>query len=341
MNELNMNESTNKESTNNESTNKSKNEEKSFNKKIRAFINEKCQFLIHLLFITICIIIYFLIGCGTLYGSKLAFSNILPTDVTQFPYTDIRTGLKPNIESDIFKVLSDPVIASKMQFPFDEYNTSNFLINWTRKMKNTLDVGDTNYYYYLFMNYFTNLYVVMINFNYKMLNFNLNALNLLPNDLSKIIIGPIILIIMQVITSIINPFYFIFSWFYNLGTFLDFEKSEKVLEKSLDFKGILSIFNPIINPLLNLSNMYISFVLLITMIILFFIMSPLTFTAIGVMLFIVNTSWFFYKSIINNNEKATMFETMMTLFDFYKLWIIGAIIISMLGLSIPSLIKSN
>ena len=307
-------------------------DEKSFNKKVRAFFAEISQFLIQLSIIVLCIIIYFLIGSSTLYGANIGFSNILPTDPTQFPYTNDRSGLKPNVESNIFNVSSDPPISSKMQFPFDKYNTSNLLLNWTRTLKDSFNSNDTNYFYYLIMNYFTTIYVNIVNFNYTLLNFNFNLINSLPTDLLKILFGPIIFLIITAISSTLSSIYFIFSWFYNLLQFLDFQKSEKVLEKTVDYKGLMSIFNPIINLFSSGINIYINIVLLIIMFIMFFVLSPITFPILFIIVSIVNTSWVFYKSTINN-KPSTIFKTIMTLLNFYKFWIMGAIILCTLGLS--------
>lgn len=319
---------TDESATNNDSST----DEKSFNRKVRAFFAEISQFLIQLSIIILCILVYFLIGSSTLYGAKIGFSNILPTDPNQFPYTNDRTGLKPNVESNIFNVSSEPEISSKMQFPFDMYNTSNLLLNWTRKMKDSFNGNNTNYFYYLVMNYFTTIYVTIVNFNYTLLNFNFNLINSLPNDLSKILFGPIIFFIITAISSTLSSIYFIFSWFYNLTQFLDFQKSEKVLEKTVDYKGLMSLFNPVINMFSSGINIYINIVLLIIMFIMFFVLSPFTFSILFIIFSIVNTSWAFYKSTINN-KSSTIFKTIMTLLDFYKFWIMGAIILCTIGLS--------
>ena len=94
----------------------------------------------------------------------------------------------------------------------------------------------------------------------------------------------------------------------------------------------MSLFNPIINMFSSGINIYINIVLLIIMFIMFFVLSPFTFSILFIIFSIVNTSWAFYKSTINN-KSSTIFKTIMTLLDFYKFWIMGAIILCTLGLS--------
>ena len=97
---------------------------------VKTFALNTGMFLL-ILFIIVCIILYLFVSGGiALYLSKLGAANILPTNKEFFPYTNVQPSIIPS-STNIFT-------NSQINFPYDAYNSSNYLLNGTRKYKETL-----------------------------------------------------------------------------------------------------------------------------------------------------------------------------------------------------------
>ena len=70
-----------------------------------------------------------------LYACKLAQSNILPTDIHCSPYTDSKPNIQP-IKTNIFSTGGDNPLSMKLSFPYNEYNSKNYIIDMFREYKN-------------------------------------------------------------------------------------------------------------------------------------------------------------------------------------------------------------
>jgi hypothetical protein len=155
---------------------------------------------------------YFILSGSLLYGCKLAQSNILPTDIKCFPYTDSKPDIE-KIQTDIF---TDSFInsknAMKLSFPFDSFNEKNKLLEM---FKNYKEETDSNF----LANYFINILETLINFNYTIFNMVLNGMNQLPEPLIVLFGIPMFSFISAFIIFICNSFYFIYLWFVNMGWF--------------------------------------------------------------------------------------------------------------------------
>ena len=261
-----------------------------------------------IVFIIICIILYvFVIGGLALYLSKVGAANILPTNKEFFPYTNVKPDKIPS-STHIFT-------NSNMTFPYDAYNSANYLLNGTRKYKETLQ--SSFYIVYLIMTYFITVYESMIQFNYSAINLGLYLMSNIPSDTVILLFGPAILTMLTFIISFINPIYFIFTWFVSLKTFFAFEKNAAQLEGNADFKGIWKSFNVILNigivPLSIVVALFMSWI----MFLMFFFSTWVTFSVVSFVLFLVLWSCYFYTATING-ESVNLISTILGLLKFYK-----------------------
>lgn len=264
-----------------------------------------------ILFVIICIILYVFVSGGiALYLSKLGDANILPTNKEFFPYTNINPPITPSSTS-IFT-------NSKINFPYDAYNSSNYLLNGTRKYKDTLQTSF--YLVYLIMTYFITIYENMVQFNYAAINLGLYFMNKIPSDTIILLFGPTILTILTCIISIINPIYFIFTWFVSLKTFFEFEKNATQLEENADFKGIWKSLNVILNIGLVPISIIFALWMACIMFIMFFFSTWWTFSVVSIILFLVLWSCYFYAATING-VNVNIITTILGLLKYYKFYL--------------------
>ena len=302
------------QNTQNTQTDKTKQTDKNiddFNKEIKKqgieigntitqFAQDAIRFSICLLII-ICIILYVFISGGiAVYLSKLGASNILPTNNEFFPYTNVKPSIIPS-STNIFT-------NSKIDFPYDTYNSSNYLLNGTRKYKDKMQ--SSFYLVYLIMHYFITIYENMVQLNYAAINFGLYLMNKIPSDTIILLFGPTILTILMCIISFINPIYFIFTWFVSLRTFFEFEKNTAQLAATSNIKGNWLVLLSIICALWMACVMFV----------MFFFSTWLTFLIVSIISFLILLSCYFYAATING-VNVTIISTILGLLKFYKLYL--------------------
>ena len=168
------------------------------------------KFLTSLLIIVF-ILFYFFISSYVLYACKIAQTNILPTDINCFPYTDNKPEITP-IETNIFKTLfSDPALSVKLNIPYDKYNSKISILDTLRKYK------DSSSSHFL-ANYFISIFEKLVSTNFGILNYILNSLNQIP-EIIIVLFGPIMLSFIMPFIGFINFFYGAYLWFYNMSWF--------------------------------------------------------------------------------------------------------------------------
>ena len=277
---------------------------------IQQFVMDKGMFLLVLLVIIFIILYVFISGSIAVYLSKLGGADILPTNTNFFPYTNVKPPIIPS-NTHIFT-------NSNIIFPYDSYNSSNYLLNGTRKYKETLQ--SSFYLIYIFMTYFITIYENMVQFNYAAINFGLYLMSQIPNDTVILLFGPTILTILTCMISFINPIYFIFTWFASLKTFFEFEKNAEQLERNADFKGIWKSLNIILNiglvPISIICALWMAWI----MFFMFFFSMWWTFSVAFIILLLVNWSCYFYVASING-VNVTILSTILGLFKFYKFYL--------------------
>lgn len=153
------------------------------------------------------IIIYYTESGVLLYVCKLAQSNILPTDSHCSPYTDTNPNIQP-IKANIFPTNGESM---KISFPYNEYNSKNYILDMFREYKNE---PNSNF----FMNYIISMIETIIQFNYSAFNKILDMLNGLP-EILIVVFGPIIIAFITTLLFIVNHIYLIYLWFANMGWF--------------------------------------------------------------------------------------------------------------------------
>lgn len=170
--------------------------------------------------VILCIIIsLYCVGSGCLlYACKLGQSNILPTEIHCSPYTEIKPNIQP-IQTNIFTTSTEPPLSMKMNFPYNEYNSSNKILNIFREYKNESKS-------HFLANYFISIMESILQFNYASFNTILNLLNSnLPESLI-ILFGPIIVGFLSTVLFFVDNLYLIYLWFSNMKWF--FKKNTNI-----------------------------------------------------------------------------------------------------------------
>ena len=156
-------------------------------------------------------IIFYYTGSGLLlYVCKLAQSNILPTDVHCAPYTDSEPNIQP-IKTNIFSTGGESPLSMKLSFPYNEYNSKNYILDMFREYKND---PRSNF----LANYLISIIETIIHFNYSTFNKILDMLNGLP-EFILVIFGPVIVAFISTFILIVDHLYLIYLWFAQMGWF--------------------------------------------------------------------------------------------------------------------------
>ena len=93
------------------------------------------KFIYTITILFIMIIFYYTSSGLLLYACKLGQSNILPTNIHCFPYSEAKINIQP-IETNIFTTFTDPPLSMKMNFPYDKFNAGNKILDLFRNYKN-------------------------------------------------------------------------------------------------------------------------------------------------------------------------------------------------------------
>ena len=167
-------------------------------------------FLSSVIVMFIAITIYYTGSGLILYACKLAQSNILPTDIHCSPYTDSKPNIQP-IKTNIFSTGGDNPLSMKLSFPYNEYNSKNYIIDMFREYKNE---PKSNF----LANYLISMIEIVMQFNYSAFNKILDMLNGLP-EIILVVFGPIIMAFVSTLIFIADHLYLIYLWFAQMGWF--------------------------------------------------------------------------------------------------------------------------
>ena len=174
------------------------------------FISNIGGFVITVIVLFIIIAFYYGSSGLLLYACKLGQSNILPTDVHCYPYEETKANIEP-IQTNIFTTFTDPALSMKMKFPYNDYNSSNKILDMFREYKN--EPGSN-----FLANYFISMMESVVQFNYSSFNYILNMLNGLP-EILLVLFGPIIVAILSTFIFLADHIYLIYLWFAKMGWF--------------------------------------------------------------------------------------------------------------------------
>jgi|694.fasta_scaffold63154_4 hypothetical protein len=263
------------------------------------------KFLISILIIIIIVLCYFGSGGLILYICKLAQSNILPTEDKCFPYTDNIPDIQ-KIKTNLFTTFTEPEMSVKLEFPYDEYNSSNILLDKCREYKQTPSS-------YFLANYLISIIESLVQFNYSIINSIMNMMNNIP-EVILVLFGPIIISIIVSFNLIINLFYFVYLWFANMYWFFKTNKNDT--GKGKPEWDDVTLFTPI--------NWSLGFGLIILFTIFFFIGLPIiSFIPFLALLWCMLSS-VMYKGLINDKE-ANAFTIIKDVLKYYKISITSII----------------
>lgn len=181
------------------------------------YISNIIGFITTVIVLFIAIIIYYTGSGLILYVCKLAQSNILPTDINCAPYTATKPNIQP-IETNIFQTGGENPLSMKISFPYDEYNSKNYILDMFREYKND---SNSNF----FVNYLISMIETVIQFNYSTANKILDALNTFFPETVLVIFGPVIMAFILTLIFIANNVYLMYLWFAQMGWFFKTNKN--------------------------------------------------------------------------------------------------------------------
>ena len=252
---------------------------------------------------TISVIIFFIIyyfGSGFfLFLCKLAQSNILPTDLNCYPYTDNKPNIQ-TIDTNIFKTYSDPQMAMKLSFPYNSYNSSSKILDLFRSYKEDPSSSAIG-------NYFISIIESLISQNYKFINYIANIINGLPEVLI-VIFAPIIFSILLFILFLYDHLYLIYLWFAKMDWFFKINANSEQSKKPLWVD--VSLLNPI--------SYFCAIILVLVFILLFFIL------LLGLpVLPLITVSWCIFSCLFYTGEmygkSTSLLSIISQLFKYYKI----------------------
>ncbi len=235
------------------------------------------------------IIFYFFISSTVLFSCKLGQSNLIPTNMECYPYTQNKPVIE-EIYTNIFINNSKPPESAKLSFPVD-MNSKNYILDAFRNYKND---PKSNF----FVNFIISILEGLINFNNNALNAFLNGLNNLPEFLI-VLFGPILYGIYLVLLPVASFFVSIYYYFY----------STKWLFSMNGEKG-----NSLVNTGFGILFLFIAFILFW---ICLFTFLPL---ASVVIVYLCVFSTLFYVGKMNNKE-VNLLDITKEFFKFYKITI--------------------
>jgi hypothetical protein len=181
------------------------------------YISNIGGFISTVIVLFIAIIIYYTGSGLILYVCKLAQSNILPTDINCAPYTDTEPIIQP-IETNIFQTDGEKPLSMKISFPYDVYNSKNYILDMFREYKNE---SNSNF----LANYLISMIENVIQFNYLAANKILDTLNVFFPETVLVILGPVIMAFILTFIFIANHLYLIYLWFAQMGWFFKTNKN--------------------------------------------------------------------------------------------------------------------
>jgi hypothetical protein len=278
------------------------------------------DFLKSLILIIIVVLIYFSSSGLVLFMCKLAQSNILPTEERCYPYTDTKPNIQP-IKTNIFPTYGDPQMSMKMEFPYNDYNASNKILDIFRDYKKKTNSN-------FLANYFISIIEELMRCNYSTINTIMNTINEFLPETIIVILAPIILFFSLLIMLIINALYFIYLWFAKMSWFFKTNTSDVENEdKEPNWKNVSPIFTPItwfMGYIFSPFKWIAGFILAILFIVLFFLGGQIISFIPIISILLPLVSVMFFKSEING-KSVNLFNIILDVLKYYKLFVVGII----------------
>jgi hypothetical protein len=283
----------------------------------KKFTSNIVSFVISMITVIIVVLLYFSGSSLILFVCKLAQSNILPTQHNCYPYTEGKPDIQP-IKTNIFPTFTDPEMSMKLEFPYDNYNASNTILDMFREYKNQ---PNSNF----LANYLISIIEDLISFNYSAINIMMNAVNNLPEYL-VVWFGPMIAGFLFAFTLLLNFPYLICVWFLNMSWF--FKTNENDENSGSPKWRDISIMSPL-HWLIGSG-----LVILFTNIMLFgygFVLS----IAYPILCYCCLTC-LLYKGVMND-KNTSPFTIIKELLKYYKISVVGLITVCFISLAFAKL----
>jgi len=257
------------------------------------------SFLVSVLITVLLIVGYFIIGSIVLYECKLAQSNILPTSLECYPYTETSPEIQ-KVLTNIFITNTDPQESVKLSFPFDKYNSKNVILDMFRKYKEQPKS-------HFLINYIISILEGLINYSNNALTSFFNILNGAP-EILILLFGPILSLIYFGLAPIVG--FVVFIYYYFAGMKWLFKENTNT---NVNSKPVWSDVN-LLEPVNYGIALFLVFVFFILFWILLFTLTPMLSIGIFYMCLLMS---FGYKGEIDN-KKASIFTIMQEMFKHYK-----------------------
>jgi hypothetical protein len=256
------------------------------------------QFVQTVVTIILVFVIYYFNSGLILFVCKLAQSNILPSDVNCYPYTDNKVNIQ-SIETNIFKTYSDPPMSMKLSFPYDAYNSSNKIGDLFRSYKDEPTASSIAMY-------LISIIESLIAQNYAFINYAANMMNGIPEALI-IILGPIIALFGVILLFLYDHLYLIYLWFAKMGWF--FKKNANSEESKKPAWVDVSILNPI-------DYFFAIFLVMIFIGLFYFLLMVLPVLPLLTVIWCVYSSIFYKGEMLGN--KVSALGVIGQMFKYYK-----------------------
>jgi hypothetical protein len=279
-----------------------KNEEN--NNDLYSVLNNAGIFLLTIFILTILVCIQFSLGGFFLFACKLAQSNILPTDTKCKPYTNNPVEIK-QIESNIFAVKppkSNEILSQKINFPFNDSNSQNSIIDAIRGFKESPDS-------FFLTNYFFNIFENLLCFNYSVLNLFFSTSNKYLNESLQLILGPLIYPIIFTFLLISNNLYLIYLWFEKMSWFFKKNVNNAYEGRKPEWKNV-SLLEPV--------SYFLAFCFIFLFFLLFFVVFWAAFPILSFFaVFWCSISLIGYKGFIEGKE-VNIINIISKVFKYHK-----------------------
>jgi hypothetical protein len=160
-------------------------------------------------------VFYFGISSAILYSCKVSQSNIIPTSMECFPFTQDKPDIQ-EIYTNIFITNTEPQESVKLQFPYNDKNSKNFILDAFRNYKNSPKANTI-------VLFIISILEGLINYNNNAIDLFLNMLNKAPETLI-VFFGPVLyityLVFVQIFGFFVSIYYYFssMSWFFKTNT---------------------------------------------------------------------------------------------------------------------------
>ena len=275
---------------------------------------DNIAFIKIIVLIVIDVVLHFIFGSFILYICKLSQSNILPTDINCYPYTENKSEIE-KIISNIFESNTDPKQSLKIDFDVNEKSNSRFvLLDSLREMKKKPKISS-------FVMYFIEIFQSVFSVNYSLINGIFNIINNFPEWVSVVII-PFLLPFIFIFLYIVNWLNLCYSWIVNMSWF--FKKNtndsdDKNAKPNWQNKTFADPFD---------YGFAIFTVIILFMLLMFFSASFFIFFSLFITIWCL-LSCISYKSNYNG-KLVTGFAIIKDVFKYYKVFIMRMLSVSII-----------